>query len=243
MDTFVEVLDWLTAPAHWSGSNGIPVRLLEHLELSAVALALASAVAIPVGLYVGHARRLEFLAVSIANLGRSIPSFAILVLAYLLFLQLWPSLAFGFGPTVVALFLLAVPPILTNSFVGVQAVDPDTVEAARGMGMTERDVLLRLELPLAAPLIMAGLRTSAVTVVATATLAALIGGGGLGRFIIDGRATNDIPMVVSGAVLVAILSVLTEASFALVERAVRPRMISKEPRRSPSFARRARSAG
>ncbi len=242
MDTFVEVLDWLTAPAHWSGSNGIPVRLLEHLELSAVALALASAVAIPVGLYVGHARRLEFLAVSIAHLGRSIPSFAILVLAYLLFLQLWPSLAFGFGPTVVALFLLAVPPILTNSFVGVQAVDPDTVEAARGMGMTERDVLLRLELPLAAPLIMAGLRTSAVTVVATATLAALIGGGGLGRFIIDGRATNDIPMVVSGAVLVAILSILTEASFALVERAVRPRMISKGPRRSPSFARRVRSA-
>ncbi len=242
MDTFVEVVDWLTAPAHWSGSNGIPVRLLEHLELSAVALALASAVAIPVGLYVGHARRLEFLAVSIANLGRSIPSFAILVLAYLLFLQLWPSLAFGFGPTVVALFLLAVPPILTNTFVGVQVVDPDTVEAARGMGMTERDLLLRLELPLAAPLIMAGLRTSAVTVVATATLAALIGGGGLGRFIIDGRATNDIPMVVSGAVLVAILSILTEASFALVERAVRPRMISKGPRRSLSFARRVRSA-
>jgi len=242
MDTFIEVVDWLTAPAHWSGSNGIPVRLLEHLELSAVALALASAVAIPVGLYVGHARRLEFLAVSIANLGRSIPSFAILVLAYLLFLQLWPSLAFGFGPTVVALFLLAVPPILTNTFVGVQVVDPDTVEAARGMGMTERDLLLRLELPLAAPLIMAGLRTSAVTVVATATLAALIGGGGLGRFIIDGRATNDIPMVVSGAVLVAILSILTEASFALVERAVRPRMISKGPRRSLSFARRVRSA-
>ena len=108
------------------------------------------------------------------------------------------------------------------------------------MGMTERDVLLALELPLAAPLIMAGLRTSAVTVVATATLAALIGGGGLGRFIIDGRATNDIPMVVSGAVLVAILSILTEASFALVERAVRPRMISKGPSRSPRFARRVR---
>jgi len=242
MNTFAEVFDWLTAPAHWSGPNGIPVRLLEHLELSAVALVLACVVAIPVGLYVGHARRLEFLAVSIANLGRSIPSFAILVLAYLLFLQLWPSLAFGFGPTVVALFLLAVPPILTNTFVGVQAVDPDTVEAARGMGMTERDVLLGLELPLAAPLIMAGLRTSAVTVVATATLAALIGGGGLGRFIIDGRATNDIPMVVSGAVLVGMLSIVTEASFALVERAVRPRIISKGPGRSPRFARRVRPA-
>lgn len=242
MDTFVEVLRWLIDPAHWSGATGIPVRLLEHLELSAVALALASAAAIPTGLYVGHARRFEFLAVSIANLGRAIPSFAILVLAYLMFLQLWPSLAFGFGPTVVALFLLAVPPILTNTFVGVQAVDPDTVEAARGMGMTERDVLLRLELPLAAPLIMAGVRTSAVTVVATATLAALIGGGGLGRLIIDGRATNDIVMVVSGAVLVAILSILTEATFAMVERGVRPQMTSKGARRSPGFARRVRPA-
>src|SRR5262249_48408116 len=137
------------------------------------------------------ARRLEFLAVSIANLGRAVPSFAILVLAYLVFLELAPSQAFGFGPTVVALFLLAIPPIVTNSYVGVQDVDADTVEAARGVGMSERDVLLRLELPLAAPLIMAGVRTAAVTVVATATLAALIGGGGLGRFIIDGFHTND----------------------------------------------------
>jgi len=240
MHTFVDVLRWLTAPSHWSGSNGVPFRVLEHLELSAVPLALAAAVAVPTGLYVGHARRLEFLAVSIANLGRAIPSFAILVLAYLLFLQTLPSLAFGFGPTVVALFLLAIPPILTNTYVGVQDVDADTVEAARGMGMTERDVLLRLELPLAAPLIMAGMRTSAVTVVATATLAALIGGGGLGRFIIDGFHTNDIPMVVSGAVLVAILSILTEASFGLVERAVRPRTTSKGLRRGPGFARRVR---
>jgi len=227
MHTFVDVLHWLTTSSHWSGSTGIPARVGEHLELSAVAVVLACAVAIPVGLVVGHLRRFEFLAVSFANLGRAVPSFAILVLAYLLFLQLWPALAFGFGPTVVALFLLAVPPIITNTYVGVQSVDADTVEAARGMGMTERDVLVRLELPLAAPLIMAGLRTSAVTVVATATLAALIGGGGLGRFIIDGFHTNDTVQIVSGAVLVALLSILTESTFALVERAVRPRTSSR----------------
>jgi osmoprotectant transport system permease protein len=227
MQTFGDVVQWLTDPGHWGGPTGILTRVVQHLEISLVALAIAAAVAIPIGLFVGHARRLEFLAVSIANLGRAVPSFAILVLAYLAFLQLAPSLAFGFGPTVVALFLLAIPPIVTNSYVGVQDVDADTVEAARGVGMSERDVLLRLELPLAAPLIMAGVRTAAVTVVATATLAALIGGGGLGRFIIDGFHTNDTVMIVSGAVLVAGLSILTEAAFALIERAVRPRTVSR----------------
>jgi osmoprotectant transport system permease protein len=127
----------------------------------------------------------------------------------------------------VALFLLAVPPILTNTYVGVQAVDADTIEAARGMGMTERDVLFQLELPLAVPLIMAGLRTAALTVVATATLAALIGGGGLGRYIIDGFAQGDQPQVLAGAVLVAVLAIVTEIGFGLMQRAVSPRTSSR----------------
>lgn len=240
MHTFAEVLRWLTDATHWRGSGGIPVRVFQHLEISMAAAGLAAALAIPVGLLVGHARRFEFVAVSIANVGRAVPSFAILVLAYLVFLQVAPSLAFGFGPTVVALFLLAIPPIVTNTYVGVQTVDADTLEAARGMGMSERDVLLKLELPLAVPLIMAGLRTAAVTVVATATLAALIGGGGLGRFIIDGFHTNDTVMIVSGAVLVSVLSVLTESTFALIERAARPRTSSRGPRRRLGLARRVR---
>lgn len=230
MDTFVQVFDWLTDPEHWRGMDGIPLRLRQHVEICVVALALASALAIPVGLFVGHIRKGEFVAVSIANVGRAVPSFAILVLAYLVFLQVSPALAFGFGPTVVALFLLSIPPILTNTYVGVQQVDLDSVEAARGMGMTGAQVLLRLELPMSAPLIMAGLRTAAVTVVATATLAALIGGGGLGRFIIDGFHTNDTVKIVSGAVLVALLSIATEAALALVERAVRPTTSSKAGR-------------
>jgi len=237
MHTFVDVFNWLTDPAHWSGTDGIPLRVWQHVEISLVAVAIAAAVAIPVGLLVGHTRRFEFLAVSIANVGRAIPSFAVLVLAFVLVLDILPqshkSLAFGFTPTVIALVLLAIPPIVTNTYVGIQAVDPDTVEAARGMGMSGREVLLRLEAPLAAPLAMAGLRTAAVTVVATATLAALIGGGGLGRYIVDGLARGDTPMLVSGAVLVAILAIITELSFALLERAVTPRTRSGRRRRAP----------
>jgi len=226
MHTFVESLRWLTAGAHWTGFDGIPVRILQHLEMSALAVLVAAFLAIPAGMYIGHTGRLQFLFVSMANVGRAVPSFAILVIAYVVVAKVAPSLSFGFAPTVIALVLLAVPPVLTNTYVGVQSVDRDMVEAARGMGMTERDVLLQLEAPLAASLIMAGLRTAAVTVVATATLAALIGGGGLGRFIVDGFAQHDEPMLVGGAILVAILSILTELGFAALERVITPRTSS-----------------
>lgn len=231
MHTFVDSLRWLIEGAHWSGPDGIPIRVLQHVEMSAAAVAIASIVAIPAGMYIGHTGRLEFLFVSVANVGRAVPSFAILVVAYVVVLNLAPSLAFGFTPTVVALVLLAIPPVLTNTYVGVKAVDRDTVEAARGMGMTERDILLRLEVPLSAQLIMAGLRTAAVTVVATATLAALIGGGGVGRLIVDGFAQQDRPMLVAGAILVAIMAIATELSFAAVERAITPRTSSVRRRR------------
>jgi osmoprotectant transport system permease protein len=236
MGTFVDALQWLSTGSHWSGFNGIPTRILQHVEMSIVAILIASVLAVSVGMVIGHTRRFEFAAVSVANVGRAVPSFGILVIAYAIVLELAPSLAFGFTPTVIALILLAIPPILTNTYVGIQAVDADTLEAARGMGMTERDVLLKLELPLAAPLILAGLRTAAVTVVATATLAALIGGGGLGRFIVDGFAQSDEPKLVAGAVLVAILAVLTEFSFALLERVLTPRTSSAKRKKEAGWA-------
>ncbi|MDP9340892.1 MAG: ABC transporter permease [Actinomycetota bacterium] len=237
MHAFVQLWHWLTTASHWSGpceplNCPIPTRVLQHVELSLLGVAIAMAVALPVGMLIGHTRRGEFLAVSIANLGRAIPSFAILSLVFLIMLQVKPKLSFGFVPTVIALFLLAIPPILTNTYVGIQGVDPDTVEAARGVGMTEREVLVRLELPLAAPLIIAGLRTAAVQVVATATLAAVIGGGGLGRYIVDGFAVNDDTMVLAGAVLVAALAILTELAFAGFERIATPRF-SQRGRRRP----------
>lgn len=215
-----DVLAWLTDAANWSGEAGIPGRTLEHLRISGISLVAAAALALPAGLLIGHTRRGEIVAVTIANLGRAIPSFAILALAFPLSLRL--GLGLSIWPTVAALFLLAIPPILTNTYAGVKRVDADTVEAARGMGMSGRDVLRSIEVPLAAPLIVAGIRISAVQVVATATLAALVAGGGLGRFIVDGFAQGDDTMVVGGAFVIAALAIAVEVAFGLLERVTTP---------------------
>lgn len=220
MNYLAEVTRWLTAPQNWAGPAGIGNRLSEHVQISLLSVALACVVALPAGLAIGHLRRGRFVVVSVANLGRAIPSFAILALALPVTIGL--GLGLGFWPTVIALFLLAIPPILTNTYVGIEGVDADTVEAARGMGMSGAEVLFRLELPLAAPLVVAGLRTSVVQVVATATLAALVAWGGLGRFIIDGFAIRDNVQILGGAILVAALAVAAELLFEALERLVTP---------------------
>jgi len=223
---FSEAVRWLTDPAnwHWSGGGEIPHRLVQHLTYSGIAVAIACLIAVPAGMVIGHTRRAEFIAVSIANLGRAIPSFAILSIVYQLMLSYGAtqSLAFGSGPIVVAMFLLAVPPILTNTYVGIQQVDADTVEAARGMGLTGR----QLELPLAAPLIVTGIRTATVQVIATVTLAALIAGGGLGRPIVDGLATQDRGQYLGGAILVSALAIVAELVFGGIARLAAPRTTS-----------------
>jgi osmoprotectant transport system permease protein len=240
MNQFIRAIHWIFTASNWDQVNfntGIRGQIAYHVELSAISIALAAAISIPVGLVVGHKRKGQFLAVSVANLGRAIPSFALLVLAFIAISNLWPSLGFSMLPTIVALVLLSIPPILTNTYVGIQSVDPDTVEAARGMGLSERQVLGRLELPLAAPLIMAGLRTSAVTVVATATLAGFAGGGGLGVFLYSGFTQQGQEQVlIGGAILVAALAILTEITFATLERAVTPRTRSGRKARSPGQA-------
>ncbi|MDQ3958429.1 MAG: ABC transporter permease [Actinomycetota bacterium] len=220
MSVLEEFVAWVTDPVNWSGGSGIPIRILEHLQMSAIAVVAAAAVALPLGLYIGHTRRGEIVAIGVATLGRAIPSFAILALAFPLSLKL--GLGFSIWPTVAALFLLAIPPILTNTYVGVRGVDADTVEAGRGMGMSGRELLRSTELPLAAPLMIAGLRISSVQVVATATLAALVAGGGLGRFIVDGFKQGNDGMTLGGAALVATLAVTTEIAFGLLEKACTP---------------------
>ncbi len=225
MNVFTEVVEWFGEPSNWSGEAGIPARLFEHVQLSAVSVLAAALVALPVGMAIGHTRRGEFVAVTIANFGRAIPSFAILAISFPLLIQV--GLGFTFWPTFVALFFLAIPPMLTNAYVGVKGVDPDTVEAARGMGLTGRQILARVEVPLAAPLIVAGIRTSAVQVVATATLGAVIAWGGLGRFIIDGFKQQDDAMVLGGAILVGVLAVITELGLGLLQRSLTPRTESR----------------
>jgi osmoprotectant transport system permease protein len=212
------VMRWLADPAHWQGSDGIPTRLAQHLQLSGESVAIGALIALPIGIGLGHFGRFGNLAINISNVGRAVPSFGILVIAFQVF-------GLGDLPIVIALTALAIPPMVTNSYVALREVDPDVKDAARGMGYRRWAQLLRIELPLAVPLIMAGIRTSAVQVVATAALAALIAGGGLGRYIIDGLAQQDYTKEFAGALLVAVLALATEASLWGVEQLLVPRGI------------------
>lgn len=211
MDFLADVVRWFAEGDHWRGTFGVPNRVVEHVQVSAAAVLTALALALPVALTLGHLGRGGVLAVNLSNVGRALPSFAILVLAQEVF-------GIGFQPVYLAMVALAVPPIMTNTYVGVRQVDAEAREAARGMGMTGGQMLLRVEIPMAAPLIMAGARTAAVQVVATATLGAVVAGPGLGRYIVDGLAQGDNPQAFAGAALVALLAVVTEVGFGAGER-------------------------
>ena len=218
MDFLGRVYDWFANGDHWSGNSGIPNRLIEHLELTIVAMLIAIVIALPIGLILGHTRRGGNVAVNVSNIGRAIPSFALLVLGA----QMW-----GIGEiqgmskaALLALVALAIPPIIVNSYVGMSQVDEGIRDSAKGVGMRSSQRLLRVELPIALPLVMAGIRISALQVVATATLAAVIASGGLGRLIVDGIAVRDFPRVFAGALLVATLALTIEAALALAQRAM-----------------------
>ncbi|MFE8945043.1 ABC transporter permease [Streptomyces sp. NPDC007856] len=213
MSTLTATWQWLTDPAHWSGDDGVRHRLLQHLVLTAVCLFLSCLLALPVALVLGHLGKGGALAVNISNVGRAVPTFAVLVL-----LLLTPVGQWGEGPTVVALVLFAVPPLLTNAYVGMREIDRGVVQAARGMGMTGGQMLLRVELPLALPMVLNGVRIAAVQLVATATIAALAGGGGLGRIITAGFNLASTPQVVAGALLVAGFALVVEGVFEIAER-------------------------
>jgi osmoprotectant transport system permease protein len=215
MSLFVDTLRWLTDPAHYQGSDAIQKRIFEHVELSALAVVVAALIALPIGMYLGHTGRLAFVAVNVANIGRALPSLALLAFALPLAFAL--GLGLGFWPTFIALVPLAIPPMLTNAYVGIRGVDRDIIEAARGMGLSEAGILRRIEIPLALPLVLAGMRTSAVNVVATATLGAIVAGGGLGRFIVDGLALQEYDRLFAGALLVALLAIAVEVSFGAFE--------------------------
>ncbi|MEA2139228.1 MAG: osmoprotectant transport system permease protein [Solirubrobacteraceae bacterium] len=210
MKTFADAVRFLFDNLSLLGS-----KTVEHLELSFAAISLSLLLAIPLGIWLGHIHRGSLLAINLANVGRALPSLAIIAFGIAL-------LGIGFVPTMIALILVAAPIMLTNAYVAVDGVDRDAVDAARGMGMTAREVLLRVELPLALPLTFAGIRTGAVYVIATATLAAVAGGGGLGEIIFN-QASYGTPGVVAGAIAVAALALAAELAFATLQRAVTPK--------------------
>jgi osmoprotectant transport system permease protein len=211
----VNYFGYLLDGANWhlSGDSSIPSRLGEHLLYTVVALLISAAIALPLGLLIGHTDRGAFLAIGLGNLGRSLPTFGLVLL-----LITWRGI--GFWPLIIGLVVLAVPPILAQTYAGIRSVDRSAVDAAIGMGMRPAQVLFRAEVPMALPLISSGLRSALLQVTATATVAAYAGVGGLGRLLVDGLNRNEYDQIFAGAVLVALLAVVLDYLSAGVERAV-----------------------
>ena len=222
MNLLQEAMTYLNDPFNWTRNGGILDLLAEHLRISALAVLAATLLAVPLGMLLGHTGRGGGFTVALSNVSRAVPTLALLTI--------FAVTSIGFGPTAttIALAVFAFPPILTNTYVGFRGVDRDVVEASRAMGFSEWQVARRVELPLAAPLLMTGVRTAAVQVVATATLAALVAGGGLGRIITLGFRQQDYGAVLAGAILVAVLAILTEVVLAALSWALTP-----GPRRLP----------
>ncbi|WP_040320260.1 ABC transporter permease [Aeromicrobium marinum] len=214
MSVVSDTIDWLTDGANWTGDGGIPTRLAEHLGYTALTVAVAAAIAIPLGLWVGHTGRLRGLAVVSSGTLRALPTLGVLT---------WAALQSGGNrlvPAVLALTVLAIPPLLAGAYAGLESVDRATIDAARAIGMTEWQILVKVEIPLAADLIVGGLRSATLQVVATATIAAYIGLGGLGRYIIDGQAVSDYARMLGASVLVVALALALDGLFVLAQRAV-----------------------
>lgn len=232
MSIVAETMAWLSDPANWAGPNGIPVRFGEHVGISLASLLIALAIALPAGLYVGHTRRGTGVAVGVANVGRAVPSLALIGLVLPVTQALDPVNGFSLYPTVIAMVVLAIPPVLVNADAGIRGVDAEVVESARGMGLTEDQVLRRIEVPIALPVVIGGVRSATVQVIATTTLGAIFALGGLGRFIVDGIAQNDDGMLFGGVVLVGTLAMTAEVALTGLQR-----LASLSSTRSPGAAR------
>jgi len=226
---WADVWAYLTDGANWSGNQGMAVYLVQQLLLTATSVAVAAVVGLPLALWLGHLGRGGALAINISNIGRAVPTFAVLVI-----LSVGPLGIDELGPygraglaTLASLLLFALPPIVTNAYVGMREVDRDVVESARGMGMRGGEVFRRVELPLSLPLILTGLRLAVVQVWATATIAALVAGPGLGNVVTQGFTSNDTAQVVAGALLIAVIAVVLEGVMAGLERLLDPRRAAR----------------
>ena len=219
----MSVWEWFTDPANWTGYNGIPIRTWEQIEISFWAMVIALAIAMPIALILGHQRRGIFLATNFGNIGRAIPTLGVLTI-----LASIPEIGIGNFAAILALALFAIPPLLTNTFAGIASVDEEVLDAANGIGMGGFRILSRVELPLALPLIAAGIRTATVQVVATASLAALVGSGGLGRYVVDGYSLQDNTLIIAGAILTGLIAVIADLVLGFVERRITPKGLRGE---------------
>lgn len=219
MNLFADAIRFLFDPASYIGNKSIALRLVEHLDYTGISMLLALAIAIPLGLLVGHTGKGRNLAVTVTSAARSLPSLGLLFFFVLLF-------GLGLFPLIIALVLLAIPPILAGAYAGLEAVSRDTIDAARAIGMTEWQVLVRVEVPLAAPLILGGIRGAVLQVISTATIAGFAALGGLGRFLVEGLAVHDYTLVLAGAILVAVLALLVDGVLALIQRFAVPPGVS-----------------
>lgn len=219
MTQLLDALRWLVDPAHWSGPSGILVRTSEHLWYSVLGVGIAVLTAVPIGLWVGHTRRGRGLAIAVAGAARALPTLGLVTLFGVL-------IGIGIMAPTIALVVLAIPSLLAAAISACETVDPRTVDAARAQGMTEMQILGRVELPLGMPLLIAGLRSAMLQVVATAMLAAYVGNGGLGRYIFLGLKTQDYPQMLAGSLLVIALAVAIELVLLLVQRLTAPRGVA-----------------
>lgn len=220
MTDILAAFGWVVDPANWVGASGIPARLGEHAWYSLLTLILAAVIALPIGLAIGHTGRFRGLAVGISGALRAIPTLGLVVYLALITLNL------SIVPPLIALTILAIPPVLAGAYSGLESVDRRTIDAARAMGMTELQILFKVEIPLSLPLIIGGIRSAALQVVATWTVAAILPVGGLGRFLFDGLAVQRYDEMLGGSILVIVLALVTDGVFAIVQRLVVPRGVA-----------------
>jgi osmoprotectant transport system permease protein len=224
------MMDYLLDPANW-GPGGMQDLILQHLGYTAIALGVAALIGVPIGMYVGHTGRGTFLIAGIANALRALPTLGLVILLVMIIAPVFASSLAFVVPSLIVLVLLAVPPIMTNTYAGIRAVDPAAVDAAVGMGYRPMAVLLRVQMPCALPLVLSGFRGATLQVISTATIAAYVSLGGLGRLIIDGRAQNDYSQMMAGAVLVAALALVVDLGIGLIGRfAVSPGLTRRRVR-------------
>lgn len=215
MNLIAQALAWIFDPAHYGGPSGIDRRVFEHLAISFGVIAVASAIAIPIGFIIGHTGRGRTFVVILSGGIRALPTLGLITIIAL-------SVGIGLQAPVIALVVLAVPSILAGAYTGFEAIDRPTIEASRAIGLSERQIVTGVELPLGLPLLMGGLRSASLQVIATATLAAYVGGGGLGGFIFLGLKTRDYPQMLAGSILVILLAILSEIVFSIIQRLVVP---------------------